>query len=85
MDAEPTGRLYHCARPECHAQVLICPPCSLCCDWRLELEWHARCQGLPLVDSKELDLRHARKAASIDGVFKFLEVDAMRGGGGDDR
>ena len=28
MDTEPTGRLYHCARPECRAQVLICPPCD---------------------------------------------------------
>lgn len=28
MDTEPTGRLYLCARPECRAQVLICPPCD---------------------------------------------------------
>ena len=28
MDAEPTGRLYFCARPECRTQVLICPPCD---------------------------------------------------------
>lgn len=28
MDAEPTGRLYFCARAACRVQVLICPPCD---------------------------------------------------------